>query len=258
MANTKKSLYVASAETIDGAVDLLGNSGLISNADLGISFVGVNQGDAIVLPAGFTEDLYVPATAQEITIATDVTGSTTVYSNDRTMHVTIINVTEGREVFPRRTFSGQTHDELAAAIAGAELDPGDGLALTCVINDVTADATGIKITAPADVVLKVAVNEEMNSTVTENSWAFHKGYTQAEAITFAKDMATQIYGRTNRVGFPIVEPDFGAQLTGASYSLVTFTKQTTRFDKNFGAGYIDEEKIYILHDQAAIASWSVA
>lgn len=257
MANTKKSLFVAASTDLDAATDLLGETTL-TNAEVGVTYVGTTVGDLIILPEGTTEDLYVGATAQALTITTTTEGADTVFSDGRTMIVTVIDVTDGRQVFPRRTFSGETYGELVTAIGGAELNSGDGRALTCVLDNATpADATGIVITAANDVVLKVAVNEDMDASIAENPWAFHKGYTQKEAIEFAKNMATQIYGRTNRVGFPVVEADFGALLTSANYSLVSFTKQTTRFDKNFGAGYIDQEIVYVLHDQAAIATWAV-
>lgn len=257
MANTKKSLFVATSEDLEAATDLLGVTTL-TNAYVGVTYAGTAATDLIVLPEGTTEDDYVAAQAQQLTITTSTTGNDTVFSDGRTMHVTVIDVTDGRQVFPRRTFSGETYDELVTAIAGAELNPGDGRGLTCVLDAAApADATGIVITAADDVVLKVAVNEDMDASISENSFSFHKGYTQEEAIEFAKNMATHIYGRTNRVGFPVVEPDFGALLTATGYSLVSFTKQTTRFDKNFGAGYIDQEIVYVLHDQNEIATWVV-
>lgn len=257
MANTKKSIFVTASADFSAATNLLGDGSQLTDADLGITYDAGN-GDIIVMPDGTTEDLYVGATPQEITVVpAGITGNDTVFSDGRTMHVTIVEVSGGRAVFPRRTFSGETLDELVTAIGGAELEIGDGKALTCALDNPTpASATGIVITAAEDVILKVAVNEEMEVTITENSFALHKGYTQAEAIAFAKDVATHQYGRTNRVGFPIVEPDFGAQLTNATYSLVTFVKQTTRFDKNFGAGYIDQEYIYVLHPTTSAFAWT--
>lgn len=258
MAKTKKSLYVMADQNFANATTLIGDSGQLDPADLGISYAGTTTGDDIVLPTeGLNEDLYVGPTAQQITIVTDtIVGEA--FADGETLHVTLIDVTDGREKFPRRTFSGNTLGEIINVMNNAEIMAGDGRGIQCVVNNTTAaDVTGIVITAANDVILKVAVNEEVATTITESTFSFHKGYTQDEAIAFAKDMATQIYGRTNRVGFPIVEPDFGAELTNASYSLVSVTKQTTRFDKNFGAGYIDQETVYILHASTAIAGWTL-
>lgn len=256
MANTKKALYVANSTVLTAVKDLLGNSNFDPDY-AGISYAGDQTGDAIVMPA-FEEDLYVGATKQEHEIVTG-TVAAAAFADGETLFVTLIDITDGRQVFPRKTFSGTTVQELIDAINGASIMDGDGRTLTCQANNATENSvTGFKILSAEDQMIKVAVNEEVTTTVTETAGAFHKGYTQEEAIEFAKNMATQIYGRTNRVGFPIVEPDFGAELTSASYSLVTITKTTTRFDKNFGAGYIDEEKIYILHNQTTMGGWTLA
>jgi len=241
-------------QNFDNAKTLIGDSGQFDPEYAGISY---NEGDDIVLPDTLSEDLYDGATKQEFAV---VTGTTVdeAFADGETLHITLIDVTDGREKFPRRTFSGTTLNELITAMNQKELMAGDGRFLECAANNATpANVTGIVIKAAEDVILKIAVNEEVATTITETSPAFHKGYTKAEAIAFAKDMATQIYGRTNRVGFPIVEPDFGAELTNATYSLVSITKNTTRFDKNFGAGYIDQETIYILHASTTITGWTL-
>lgn len=255
MAKTKKELYVLNGGGgLASATDVLGN-----NAGLTATYLGVTQ-DNTGTTGDFDEEVYADATAQAITVVrgdVDITvaanqGDDVPFAGGMDISVTIIDVTGGREKFPRKSFTGKNLGELVSAINGKEVFVGDGKLLTCVLNDLTAeDATGIVITAAENQVIRVAVSDEMEATITEAPYSFSKGYTAAEAAEFVKNMATQIYGRTNRVGFPIVEPDFTEYLTSVNYSLAVFTKYTTRMDKNFGAGYVDEEKIYLLHNITA-------
>lgn len=240
MATTKKHVYILPDLSLGNAADF----------QTGVTDLSLAAMNATVAATGFIEgssvDLYASATAQTITITpTMATGSVDLLPNNEELRTTIIDVTEGREVFPKRTFSAHSVSDLITAISGAELNPGDGFALSCdAILDSNGDPTGAyKITFPEDRVYRVAINEEQAASTTEVDAVFHKGYTNAEVVEFCKNRLTDVYGRTNRVGFPIVEPN--VTVAAGNYHLITVTKDVTRFDKNFGAGYTDQETFYI-------------
>lgn len=257
MANTKKHVYIMDTASTAAAVTPVGNTGLslaAMNATVDTDAQSATVGQ-IILTDDIKIDTYAAAQAQVTTI-TPTAGLMSANTGDGVLDsgenftVTLINVTEGREVFPRRTYEGATTNELVAAINDDPyLNPGDGLAFQGAVPSTSSAA--FTITSPADVVVKVAVNDGAGATISENSFSFSKGYTSAQAIEYIKDLSTQVYGRTNRTGFPIVEPDFGEYVTAATdYALLTAKVRTTRFDKNFGAGYVDEETFFVFIKQS--------
>jgi hypothetical protein len=159
------------------------------------------------------------------------------------LFVTIIDVTNGRRQFPRKTFSGVSAAALTAAIDGAELEVGDNKAFAAsVVGDV------VTITYPANVIAKIATNED--ATTNESTPpALNAGLTNAQAIEFVGNKITKA-GRTNRVGFPVIEPsvfqDLGLSTT-ANYDVLTMPLVSdVRFDKNVGASYQDVEYVTVL------------
>lgn len=253
MANTKKHIYIMDTPVTAAAVTPVGTTGLslaAMNATVDDDATSATVGQ-IILNDDINIDAYADATAQITTITPNAAlmsaeSGSGVLDSGENFAVTLINVTEGREVFPRRTYEASTVSGLVTAINNdPNLNPGDGLSFQATATSAT-DSVEFTITSPENVVIKVAVNDGADATISENSFSFSKGYTSAEAIEYIKDLSTQVYGRTNRVGFPIVEPDFGEHVTAANdYSLLTAKVRTTRFDKNFGAGYVDEETFYV-------------
>jgi hypothetical protein len=187
--------------------------------------------------SGYDDNLYAAATPQVHTI--DTTGVTA----GEELFITVIDVTNGRQRFPRKTFAATTAAALAAFINGAEIEVGDGNALTAV------DGSGtITLTSAADVILRVAANED--SVVVETvAPALSTGLKAADVADFVGSKVTKA-GRTNRVGFPIVEPsiftDLGIQVSTNYDVLTTQIVSDVKFDKNTGASYQDVEHVTVL------------
>lgn len=190
----------------------------------------------------YTLNAYAAAT-QGVTLV-DTTGITA----GEEMFVTLIDVTDGRRVFPRKSFYGDTAAALASAINNAEIETGDGFTLTCT------EATGVlTITFAADRIVKTAANED--AVVTDDGTGssvvpvLSTGLTNKRAQEFVADKVTKT-GRTNRVGFPIIEPNVFTDLglsTTANYDVLT--RQIVgdvKFDKNVGASYQDVEHVTII------------
>jgi hypothetical protein len=171
--------------------------------------------------SGYDDNLYAAATPQVHTI--DTTGVTA----GEELFITVIDVTNGRQQFPRKTFTATT----------------DGNALTAV------DGSGtITLTSAADVILRVAANED--SVVVETvAPALSTGLKAADVADFVGSKVTKA-GRTNRVGFPIVEPsiftDLGIQVSTNYDVLTTQIVSDVKFDKNTGASYQDVEHVTVL------------
>lgn len=237
MANTKDTLIIVQST---GAMDESVNAaGRVLGADATYGLDNATPTDAATFAAaeGYTLDAYAAATAGVTTV--DTTG----IAAGEEMFVTIIDVTNGRRQFPRKTFRAATAAALATAINGAELETGDGLAYTA-----TEAAGVITITSPANVIAKFAANED--ATITETTApVLNTGLTNAQAVALVGDKTTKT-GRTNRVGFPIIEPGIYTTLgvsTSANYDVLT--KQIVsdvKFDKNTGSSYQDVENVTII------------
>lgn len=233
MANTKKSLRILNGTALNTAVDVQGNVSAITASEMGTTI----SANALV---GAATDEYAAAVAGTFTIdmAAPVTASTE-------LTLTLIDVTDGREKFPRRTYTAATTAALIALINNSEVRTGDGFTV------LAAATTGqaFTLTMPANRILRVAAVD--GATITAGTAAeLQKGYTAAEAKAYASDMIADQYGRTNRVGFPIVEPDL-TMFTASNYDLVVVTKVgAVQFDKNTANSYQDVEEFHFLIDTA--------
>jgi len=238
MANTKDTLLIVAASgDMSAAKNAAGRT--ISAAEVTLYGLGGSEADAAALAtaSGYTLDAFAAATAAEFTV--DTTG----VAAGEELFVTLIDVTAGRRQFPRKSFRGATAAALATAINGAELEAGDGKAYAA------AEAAGVvTITCPGDVIAKVASNEDA-VIVNTTAAVLSTGLPAAKAGEFVASKTTKA-GRTNRVGFPVVEPnqiaDLGLQ-SGVDYDVLT--KQIVsdvKFDKNTGASYQDVEQVTIL------------
>ena len=237
MANTKDTLIIVPT---NGKMDEAKNAaGRVLGADAAYGLDMATPADAATFAAaeGYTVNAYAAATAGVSTV--DTTG----VAAGEELFVTIIDVTNGRRQFPRRSFRAATAAALATAINGAELEAGDGLAYTA-----TEAAGVVTITFPADVIAKLAANQD--ATIAETTApVLTAGIKAADVADFVASKVTKA-GRTNRVGFPIVEPNVFTDLglvAGANYDVLT--KQIVsevKFDKNVGASYQDVEYVTIL------------
>jgi hypothetical protein len=237
MANTKDTLLIVPASgNLDETKNAAGRT--VTAAEItayGLS--GETGASALATAGGYVFDEYVAAVQGTVTV--DTTGITA----GEEFFVTLIDVTDGRRQFPRKTFRGATAVELKDAIDGAELEVGDGKAYGA------AESSGIvTITFPANVIAKVAANEDA-AVADGTAVELNKGLTNAQAVALVGDKTTKA-GRTNRVGFPIIEPgvftDLGVSTT-ADYDVLT--KQivsAVKFDKNVGASYQDVENVTII------------
>lgn len=237
MANTKDTLIIVQAS---GAMDESKNAAarvLGADATYGLDQATPTDAATFAAAEGYTLDAFAAATAGVSTV--DTTG----VAAGEELFVTIIDVTNGRRQFPRKSFRGATAAALATAINGAELETGDGLAYTA-----TEAAGVVTITSPGDVIAKLAANEDSVITVT-TAPILTTGLKAADVADFVGAKVTKA-GRTNRVGFPVVEPGLIADLgivSGANYDVLT--KQivsAVKFDKNTGASYQDVEYVTIL------------
>ena len=186
---------------------------------------------------GSVDDNYSAGTAQVITV--------TYPANDTTLSLTVIDVTGGREKFPRRTFTGATRTELVNQSNGKEILSGDGQQITV---QATATPDQITVTMPAGRLFRVAANDGATIAVTTPA-VLPSGYTNVEAVAYAKDFMADQYGRTNRVGFPVIEPatELATALGTGTYDLIVVTKVSeVKFDKNQGNSYQDVEEFHFL------------
>ena len=195
----------------------------------------------------YTLDAYGAAT-QGVTLV-DTSGVAT----GEELFVTLIDVTDGRRQFPRKTFRAATAAALATVINGAEIETGDGFGLTC-----TEAAGVLTITFAADRIVKTAANDD--SAITDDGTGasvvpvLSTGLTNKQAQEFVANKVTKA-GRTNRVGFPVIEPNVFTDLglsTSANYDVLT--KQIVgdvKFDKNVGASYQDVEYVTVIVADAA-------
>lgn len=237
MANTKDTLIIVQASAaMDESKNAAGRT-LGADATYGLDMVTPADAATFAAAQGYTLDAFTAATAG----ITDV--DTTGIAAGEELSITIIDVTNGRRQFPRKTFNATTAAALATAINGAELETGDGLAYTA-----TEAAGVVTITSPANVIAKFAANAD--ATITETTApVLNTGLTNAQAAALVGDKVTKA-GRTNRVGFPIVEPGTYTTLglsTTADYDVLT--KQIVsdvKFDKNQGNSYQDVENVTII------------
>jgi len=237
MANTKDTLIIVQASA---AMDESKNAaGRLLGADAAYGLDMATPADAATFAAaqGYTVNAYAAATAGISTV--DTTG----IAAGEEMFVTLIDVTNGRRQFPRKSFRAATAAALAVVINGAELEVGDGKAYTC-----TESAGVLTITFPGDVIAKLAANED--AVIAESTApVLTAGLKAADAIEFVASKVTKA-GRTNRVGFPVIEPNAFVDLgltVGVNYDMLT--KQivsAVKFDKNTGSSYQDVENVTIL------------
>lgn len=245
MANTKDTLLIVQAT---GALDETKNAAgrTVTAAEITkYGLAGETSAAALATAGGYTQDLYVAAVQGTMTV--DTTGVTA----GEELFVTIIDVTNGRRQFPRKTFRGVDAAALTSAINNAELEVGDGKAYGA-----TNSSGTITITFPANVIAKVAANED--SVVADGTAVeLNKGLTNAQAIELAGNKVTKA-GRTNRVGFPVIEPNVIQTLgVSATANYDVLTKQIVgdvKFDKNVGASYQDVENVTIIIIDAATLS----
>lgn len=237
MANTKDTLIIVQASAAMDESKLATGRVLGADATYGLDNATPTDAATFAAAEGYTLDAYTAATAQVHTI--DTTG----VAAGEELFITVIDVTNGRQQFPRRTFTATTAAALATAINGAEIEVGDGNALTA-----TNGAGTITLTSAGDVILKVAANDD--SVITETvAPVLSTGLKAADAADFVGSKVTKA-GRTNRVGFPVVEPSVFADLglvAGVNYDVLT--KQIVsdvKFDKNTGASYQDVEHVTII------------
>jgi hypothetical protein len=246
MANTKKSLRIMTSLALDEAIDVNGDAAVITLAEMGAT-VDATSG----LIAGAYVDNYNAGTAGAIEV-----DYTNVASGEE-FYLTVIDVTDGREKFPRRTFTGTTIAELITNSNGKEILAGDGGAIT--VAQVGTDPK-ITVTMPAGRLLRVAANDGStqlyDGTGTSVVAILPQGLSNEQAKQYCLDFIADQYGRTNRVGFPIVEPNVATALGSVNYDLHVVTKVSeVKFDKNTGASYQDVEEFHFLFDENdAIAS----
>jgi len=254
MATTKRSLRVimnATAPELSTARNIAGQVDPLAMTALGDAVLTPENGDD---PAfyNFNTTTGWPETAQFNTFAAATAGQVTVnlsaiseggaHVDGIDFEVTLIDVTEGREKFPRRTITAPTGAALATAISGMEILAGDGYTFgtATFLSDV------LTIVMPADRVIRVAASDGATIT-TAQAPVLHKGLTYDEAVEYCKQIATVQYGRTNRVGFPVVEPTVETVLNTAIGSATGFdlikvpVVSEVKFDKNFGDNYQDVE-----------------
>lgn len=237
MANTKDTLIIVQASA---AMDESKNAaGRVLGADAAYGLDMATPADAATFAAaqGYTVNAFAAATAGVSTV--DTTG----VAAGEELFVTLIDVSNGRRQFPRKSFRAATAAALATVINGAELEVGDGKAYTC-----TEAAGVLTITFPGDVIAKLAANEASVIAAT-TAPVLTAGIKAADVIEFVGAKVTKA-GRTNRVGFPVIEPNVFVDLglaVGADYDVLT--KQIVsdvKFDKNTGSSYQDVEHVTIL------------
>lgn len=244
MANTKKSILIVPDRYLDVAVDVAGEASPITLEEMGVPASEITS-DAVNTTSGIASnqvnDVYEAAQGGIVTVdLSSMSPAPTDY------YVTIIDVTSGMQTFPRRTFTGATPTILKDAINGATLEAGDGKTYTCSIS-----SDELTINFPANVIAKVAASDGAAIASTQDV-ILQKGYTTAEAIAYCMDGIADQYGRTNRVGFPVVEPNVAATFatvdgTATTWDLFVFTKVSdVKFDKNVGASYQDVETFELL------------
>lgn len=241
MATTKRTVAIMNALATGATEASVGTAITVTGGDAGLDLatLGVASVDGTTgLPtANFSSDIYAAATQQTHTVTT--TGA----SADADLYITLIDVTGGREKFPRRTFTADTAAALATAINTAHIMAGDGFELAASVNgDV------VTVTSAANQTLRVAATDGCVIAETQVP-VFQTGFTKAQAAEAINDLITHQYGRTNRVKFPIVEPNVITQLSEANYDLLIFTKVSeVKFDKNQGNSYQDIETFYVFAD----------
>lgn len=224
---------------LDECVNVANVSDPITAAELGVTLQAAADGG---LPTGdVVFDNYSAGTQGVIKVdfATPIT-------DDVELELTVIDVTDGREKFPRRTFTGTTLAELISNSNGKEILAGDGFSIAVAAT--SGSTTAVDVTMPAGRLLRVAATDGAAIT-TSTAAVLPTGYTLPEATEYAKDFMAHQYGRTNRVGFPVKEP---AALTTAigstgTYDLMVITKVSdVKFDKNQGNSYQDVETFHFL------------
>lgn len=217
---------------LDACVNVANDSDPITLADMGAA-IDAATGKI----AGAVDDNYAAGTAQVITV--------TYPANDTTLSLTVIDVTGGREKFPRRTFTGTSIADLVTQSNGKEILSGDGQQINVAS---TATPDQVTVTMPAGRLFRVAANDGSTIAVTTPA-VLPSGYTNKQAVAYAKDFMADQYGRTNRVGFPVIEPttDLAAALGTGTYDLIVVTKVSdVKFDKNQGNSYQDVEEFHFL------------
>jgi len=251
MANTKKSLRILKTNTFDDCVDVANAVAVITAAEMGITYDS-GAGNTGLPTGNVVFDNYSQGTKGVV----NVDFSSVDFDSD--IELTLIDVTNGRAVFPRRTFvvkaanAGAAATAMATAVDGEGLNAGDGLSIACAVG---TDTDTVDVTMPFGAILRVAASDgAVISTTTAP--ILPKGYSTAEALAYAKDFMADQYGRTNRVGFPVVEPADVVTAIGANnYDLMVVTKLSdVKFDKNQGNSYQDVEEFHFLIETALVTN----
>jgi hypothetical protein len=240
MANTKRSALIVPGADLSLAINANADAAPITLEAMGVPASEITAG-AINTTSGLASNQVVDSYAQATAGSADFNFTGLTGANAPSdYYITIIDVTGGREAFPRRTFTAPTLSALKDAIDAATLEAGDGKAYQASINSNT-----ITVQFPDNVIAKVAATD--GCTITPSAPVLQKGYTTAQAAEYLKDVVTDQFGRTNRVKFPVIEPNVMSALTEASSTATTwdlhvFTKVSeVMFDKNTASSYQDVE-----------------
>lgn len=235
---------------LDSCIDVQNRSSPITLEEMGVPAAEITDGavdTADNIASNQVVDAYNAGTAGNTAVEFAAIATTNVPDD---YEILIIDVTDGREAFPRRTFTAPTLAELKDAINNATLEAGDGKVYTATLSG--TDNTIITVTYPLGVIAKVAASDGAVMTVT--AAALPQGYTTAQAAEYLNNALAPQYGRTNRIKFPVIEPAVMTPLTAAdtaaggadTWNLNVFTKVSeVRFDKNTGSSYQDVETFEI-------------
>ncbi len=250
MANTKRTVLICPTAKLDQCVNVKNQAAPITLEEMGVPAAEITS-DEVNTTSSYAsnqvDDEYNLGTAGY----TDVDFSALVASNfTGDFEILIIDMTEGREAFPRRTYTAATLADLQTVIQNSTLEAGDGKTYTATLDN---SNNTIRVTYPLGVIAKVAASD--GAALTAAAATLPAGYTTVTAMAYLKDAITDQYGRTNRIKFPVIEPDVAVALTeanaaasGAStWDLHVFTKVSeVKFDKNTANSYQDVETFEIL------------
>lgn len=252
MAKTKRSVLICPDNVLANCIDVKAVAAPITLEEMGVPASDITAGaitSTLTTASNEVQDNYDAATGGVVTVdfAALVAGG---FDDD--FEILIIDVTNGREAFPRRTFTAATPAALATAINNATLEAGDGKAYTA-----TEVTNVVTVNMPDNVIARIAATDGATIATTTPA-VLSTGYTVAEAKEYLLNALAPQYGRTNRIKFPVIEPDVTAALTTASastaaWNLRVFTKVSeVRFDKNTGSSYQDVETFEILVPSAVV------
>lgn len=145
--------------------------------------------------------------------------------------VRIFDTTEGTEIEPYDAFQG-TAAEIAAAITAAGTDQNDNLSGYSA----TDSGATVTITAELDHTFRIAADEGSTITYTTN---MEPSVGTPEKVAALESYGWTYDGRTNLVGFPVIQPDSKVD-TAEDYDIVIATFANPITDKTGNDGYVHE------------------